>query len=289
MLTDQADEYQIIKLIIDKNPQQLQFKFALWTREAVRQLIKQEIGEELPISTVGDYLKKWKFTSKKPIKRAYERKDEKTKAWLEEEYPKIKKQAKAEGADIWWAEKQGKTCDLMSQGNFVRTACVSLPTNLKGYAPIGSKNKPVLKHPARKFKINMISAITNTGKTMFALYDEIVNVEKFIDFLQKVIESNDKKVYMIVDNLRVHHAKLVTAWIEKHKNRIAIFYLPPYLPDYNPDEYLNQDYKRNANKNRIPTNLTELRENTENYMDDLIKDTKKVSNFFKHPSISYAA
>ena len=269
-----ADEYQIIKLIIDKNPQQLQFKFALWTREAVRQLIKQEIGEELPLSTVGDYLKKWKFTSKKPIKRAYERKDEKTKAWLEEEYPKIKKQAKKENADIWWGDE---------------TACVSLPTNLKGYAPIGSKNKPVLKHPARKFKINMISAITNTGKTMFALYDESINVEKFIDFLQKVIESSEKKVYMIVDNLRVHHAKLVTAWIEKHKNRIAIFYLPPYSPDYNPDEYLNQDYKRNANKNRIPTNLKELRENTENYMDNLIKDTQKVSNFFKHPSISYAA
>jgi transposase len=76
---------------------------------------------------------------------------------------------------------------------------------------------------------------------MFALYDESVNVEKFIDFLQKVIESSEKKVYMIVDNLRVHHAKLVTAWIEKHKNRIAIFYLPPYSPDYNPDEYLNQD------------------------------------------------
>jgi transposase len=270
----QEQEQQIIRLLIDKNPQQLQFKFALWTREAVRQLIKQEIKIELPISTVGDYLKRWKFTSKKPIKRAYERKDEKTKQWLEVEYPKIKKEAKKDNADIWWADE---------------TACVSLPTNLKGYAPIGSKNKPILKHPARKFKINMISAITNTGKTMFSLYDESVNIEKFIDFLQKVIDSSDKKVYIIVDNLRVHHAKLVTAWIEEHKDKIAIFYLPPYSPDYNPDEYLNQDYKRNANKNRIPINLKELRENTENYMNNLVKDTEKVANFFKHPSIVYAA
>ena len=267
-------EAKIIRMLIDTNPQQLQFKFALWTREAVRQLIFRELEIDMPISTVGDYLAKWQFTSKKPIKRAYERKDVNTQKWLNEEYPQIKKEAKSENADIWWADE---------------TACVSLPSNLKGYAPIGSKNKPILNHPAQKFKINMISAITNTGKTMFALYDESVNVEKFIDFLQKVIESSEKKVYMIVDNLRVHHAKLVTAWIEKHKNRIAIFYLPPYSPDYNPDEYLNQDYKRNANKNRIPTNLKELRENTENYMDNLIKDTQKVSNFFKHPSISYAA
>jgi transposase len=267
-------EEQIIRLIIDKNPKQLQFKFALWTREAVKQLIKEVIGEELPISTVGDYLKRWQFTSKKPIKRAYERKDAQTKAWLNEEYPRIKKQAKKEDAEIWWADE---------------TACVSLPSNLKGYAKIGSKHKPVLKHPAKKFKINMISAITNTGKTMFSLYDESVNVEKFIDFLEKVIESADKKVYMIVDNLRVHHAKLVTSWIEKHKDKIAIFYLPPYSPDYNPDEYLNQDYKRNANKNRIPENKKQLEENTLAYMNDLVKNKEKVANFFKHPSIVYAA
>ena len=157
-------EQQIIRQLIDKNPKQLQFKFALWTREAVKHLIKHELDIDMPISTVGHYLKKWEFTSKKPIKRAYERKDANTQKWLNEEYPKIKKQAKAEGAEIWWGDE---------------TACVSLPSNLKGYAPVGSKNKPILTHPAQKFKINMISAITNTGKTMFSLYDESINVDRF--------------------------------------------------------------------------------------------------------------
>lgn len=272
-LSDEQERH-IIRQLIDTTPQQLKFKFALWTREAVKYLIKHELGIDMPISTVGHYLKKWEFTSKKPIKRAYERKDEQTKHWLEVEYPKIKKQAKVENADIWWGDE---------------TACVSLPTNLKGYAPIGSKNKPILTHPAQKFKINMISAITNTGKTMFSLYDESVNVERFIDFLQKVIDSSDKKVYMIVDNLRVHHAKLVTAWIEEHKDKIAIFYLPPYSPEFNPDEYLNQDYKRNANKNNIPFTKVQLRKNTENYMNEISNNQEKVANFFMHPSIAYAA
>ncbi len=227
ILTDEQ-ERRIIRKLVDTTPQQLKFKFALWTREAVKQLIKHELDIDMPISTVGHYLKKWQFTSKKPIKRAYERKDEQTKRWLKEEYPKIKKQAKKENADIWWGDE---------------TACVSLPSNLKGYAPKGAKIKPILEHPAKKFKINMISAITNTGKTMFALYDESINVDRFIEFLQKVIDSSDKKVYMIVDNLRVHHAKRVTQWIEEHKDKIAIFYLPPYSPELNPDEYLNQDYK----------------------------------------------
>ena len=105
----------------------------------------------------------------------------------------------------------------------------------------------------------MISAITNTGKMMFSLYDKSINVDRFIEFLQKVIDSSNRKVYMIVDNLKVHHAKLVTAWIEKHNDKIAIFYLPPYSPEFNPDEYLNQDYKRNANKNNIPTTQSQLR------------------------------
>jgi transposase len=143
-------EAKIIRMLIDKNPQQLQFKFALWTREAVKQLIFRELEIDMPISTVGDYLAKWQFTSKKPIKRAYERKDVNTQKWLNEEYPQIKKEAKSENADIWWAEKQGKTCDLMSQGNFVRTACQNLANNLKGYAPIGSKIKPILTYTAKK-------------------------------------------------------------------------------------------------------------------------------------------
>jgi len=271
---DPQQEKKIIRLLVDKTPKQLQFKFALWTREAVRQLIKQEIGIELPISTVGEYLRRWQFTSKKPIKRAYERKDAQTKKWLEEEYPQIKKQAKKENADIWWADE---------------TSCVSLPTNLKGYAPKGAKIKPILEHPAKKFRINMISAITNTGKSMFALYDKSINVERFIDFMQRVIESSQRKVYLIVDNLRVHHAKLVKAWIEEHEDQIAIFYLPPYSPEFNPDEYLNQDYKRNANKNNIPTNEKELEKNTLNHMNTLQNNPEKVANYFKHPSVAYAA
>ena len=267
-------EAKIIRMLIDTTPEQLKFKFALWTIEAVQTLIKHETDIDMPISTVGYYLAKWKFTSKKPIKRAYERKDNATKAWLEEIYPKIKKEAKKDNADIWWADE---------------TACQNLANNLKGYAPIGTHNKPVLEHTAKKFKINMISAITNTGKSMFSLYDESIKIDSFIEFCKKVIDSNSgKKVFLIVDNLRVHHAKLVKAWEEENKDKIKLFYLPAYSPDYNPDEYLNQDYKQSANKYELPTTQKELRNNTEKYMLSIQNNPQKVANFFKHPKVQYA-
>jgi len=55
------------------------------------------------------------------------------------------------------------------------------------------------------------------------------------------------------------------------------------------NKYLNQDYKRNANKNNIPFTKAQLRKNTENYMNEILQNEEKVANFFKYPSIAYAA
>jgi len=267
-----AQEREIVKMLCDYNPKQLEFTFALWTRESVKALIDRECSMDMPISTVGRYLKKWKFTAKKPIKRAYERNDAKVKEWMQKEYPKIKERSHKEDADIWWADE---------------TSCVSMPNTLKGYAR--NNEKPVLQHTAKKFKINMISAITNTGKTLFSLYEEAINTDRFIEFLQKSIQSSNSKIFMIVDNLRVHHAKAVKKWVSEHKEQIELFFLPAYSPDLNPDEYLNQDYKKNANKNSLPTTKKQLENNTLAYMQTLKQNPQKVANFFKHKSVLYAA
>jgi len=267
-----SQEAQIIKRLIDTTPKQLKFKYVLWTREAVKKLIKHDYDIEMPISTVGKYLQRWEFTSQVPIKRAYERNDKAVQTWLEDTYPQIEKQSKEENAEIQWADE---------------TACVSLPSIIKGYAPKGKT--PVMEHTAKRFKINMISSITNRGKLRFMIYEQNMDASVFITFLERLIESSQKKVFLILDNLRIHHAKLVKAWVEEHKEKIALFYLPAYSPDLNPDEYLNNDFKRNVNAKHIPINKKELAQNTENFMSMLSKDSQRVANYFKHEKIAYAA
>ncbi len=265
-------EINLIKRLIDTTPKQLKFKFVLWTREAVKKLIKNDCNIDMPISTVGKYLQRWEFTSQVPIKRAYERSDAKVQEWLKNEYPTIEKQSKEENAEIQWADE---------------TACVSLPSIIKGYAPKGKT--PVMGHTAKRFKINMISSITNRGKLRFMVYEQNMDADLFVTFLERLIESSDKKIYLILDNLRVHHSKIVKAWVEEHKEKIALFYLPAYSPDLNPDEYLNNDFKRNVNKEHIPINKKELAQNTENFMSMLTQNPQRVSNYFKHEKIAYAA
>ena len=115
-------ESEIQKLIRDKRPEQLKFKFALWTREAVAELVRSKFGVKLAKRTVGDYLKRWNFTPQKPIVRAYEQNPEAVKKWLEEEYPKIKADAVCENAEIHWADE---------------TAIVNTDVRGRSYAPCG--------------------------------------------------------------------------------------------------------------------------------------------------------
>jgi len=265
-------EASIIKRLIDTTPQQLKFKYVLWTRESVQKLIKHDLDIEMPISTVGKYLQRWEFTSQVPVKRAYERNDAKVQQWLEETYPTIEQQAKEERAEIQWADE---------------TACVSLPSIIKGYAPKGKT--PVMEHTAKRFKINMISSITNRGKLRFMVYEQNMNADLFITFLERLIISSNKKIFLILDNLRVHHSKIVKDWVKEHQEKIALFYLPAYSPDLNPDEYLNNDFKRNVNSKHIPTNTKELTRNTEDFMQMLSQNPQRIANYFQHEKIAYAS
>jgi transposase len=271
-LLSSAQEIAIQKMIVDKLPEQLKLDFALWTRKAVKELVEREFGVVLAITTMGDYLRKWGFTPQKPKKMAYEQCPRKVQKWLDEEYPAIKQQAKQEEAVIYWGDETG-----------VKNQC----NHGRSYAPKG--RTPIKKSMSKRFSVNMISAVTNQGKVQFLLYSDTMNADKFIEFMQQLIKSSTQKVYFIVDNLRVHHSKTVKEWGEENKEKIALFFIPSYSPEMNPDEYLNCDLKQGMSVKKSPKNKETLQSNVQNHMDMLQGKPERVTKYFEHKAIKYAA
>lgn len=258
-------------MIVDKMPDQLKLDFALWTRKAVKELIEREFGIILAITTMGDYLRKWGFTPQKPKKQAYEQCPKAVKKWLDNEYPAIKSRAKAEGAEIHWGDETG-----------IKNNC----NHGRSYSPKGKT--PVKKHMAKRFSLNMVSTVTNQGKVQFMIYTGSMNSERLIEFMQLLIKESSSKIFLILDNLRVHHSKPVKEWLENEEN-IEVFYLPSYSPDRNPDEYLNCDLKQGMSSKPSPKTQEILNQNVQNHMNMLKESPDRVVKYFDHKSIEYAA
>jgi len=265
-------EMEIRHLIVDKSPEQLRLPGCMWTRENIRELIREKYKIEMPLSTLGYYLARWGFSVQRPTKRAYKQDEAKVAEWVDVEFPGISERAKEENAEILFGDELG----IQNTANYA-----------KGYAPIGKT--PVVRVESKRFKINMISAVSARGKLRFMLYKENMNSDKLIDFMRRLVKDTSKKVFLILDHLRVHHSKKVRAWLEKHKQEIEVFFLPPYAPEYNPDELLNSDLKRGIGKKCMPRSQEELIHNVRSHMKRLQFDSGKIRSFFNAPFTFYAA
>ena len=263
---------EVRRLIKDKMPDQLKLPFGLWTREAVQQLIYDKYGIELSRWQVGRYLKSWGYTPQKPISKAYEQDPKRVAQWLEKEYPAIKKKAKKQNAVIYFEDEVGMRSDHQAG---------------KSYAPKGAT--PVIKKTGQRFSLNMVSAISNKGHVEFMILDGTFNGGVFLDFLTRLIKYKQYKIFLVVDGHSAHKTKLVKAWLEEHKDRIELFFLPPYSPELNPQEYVNQDLKTNVIGKKRPINKAQMKTNVEDFMYKRKNDKKQVQKYFHASHIKYAA
>ena len=258
-LTPEQEEC-VQQLIDSKSPQELAIPAALWTRQAVQELLHQQTGLRLPIRTVGEYLLRWGYTPQKPVRKAYKQDPKAVAQWLEKTYPEIERRAAQEGGEIHWGDETG-----------VRSTC----QHSRGYAHPG--DTPEMTVPGTRFSVNMISTITAQGQVRWMIYEGKMNAALFIVFLTRLIAGASKKIFLIVDNLSVHEAAAVEAWLAGKQEQLEVFYLPKYTPERNPDEYLNCDVKGNVNADGLPKDRAALKGKLRRFM-------QKLSNYPKTAS-----
>ncbi len=265
---------QVVRTIQGRCPDQLKLPFYLWTREAVGELIESRFGVCRSKWQVGRYLAQWGFTPQKPIRKAFERDPVAVKKWIEEEYPNIRMKAKRDKALIFWGDEMGLRSDHTVGQSYGR----------KGVTP-------VILGTGQRFRCNMISAITNQGKLCFMTFRKKFGSDVFLVFLKRLVRNNRKKVYLIIDKHPVHRSSKVAQWLKEDKNikRIAIFYLPGYSPELNPDELLNQDVKSNALGRQRPHDQHEMIGNVRRYLWNRQRQPSVVKNFFQEKHVRYAA
>jgi transposase len=259
-------------LIQRHTPDELDLPFALWSRAAVRELIRQRFGVRLAVRTMGTYLARWGFTAQKPIRRAYEQDPAAVRCWLRRDYSPIAARAKAENGTIFWGDETGLRSDDVRG---------------RSYAPRGRTPEVRVNH--KRAGLGLISAVTNKGELRWMVLDGAITAQGLLRFLARLIRDADQKVFLILDRLPVHRSAKVRAWLAGREAEIAVFYLPGYSPELNPDEGVNGDLKQVVTREPPARSKAQLKRAVVGPMRKLSKLPRRVRSFFRHKTFRYAA
>ncbi len=271
-LLDVAQETEVRRLICRHTPDELDLPFALWSRAAVQEVIQQHCGVVLAVRTVGKYLARWGFTAQKPIRRAYEQNPAAVRRWLGRDYPAIVAAARRARGTIFWGDETGLRSDDVRG---------------RSYAPRG--RTPVVRVCHRRAGLGLISAVSNRGAVRWMVLDGAVNAPALIRFLERLIREVPRKVFLILDRLRVHRAARVCDWLAEHRARIEVFYLPAYSPELNPDEGLNADLKQVVTRKAPARSKQQLKRAAISHLRRLSRSPARIRSYFRHKPVRYAA
>jgi transposase len=260
----------VAKTVREKNPLQLNFPFALWTLGMIRELIRKQFQVRLSEVSVGRLMRNLGFSAQRPLRRASEQDPVMVERWRSQDYPQIRKQAKKAKALIFFADEASIRSDYHSGHT---------------WAPKG--RTPIVEKTGARFSLNMMSAISPKGEFRFMVHEGTATAETFCLFLKRLAAGIEQKIYLIVDGHRIHRAKKVQKLLKKLKGKITLFFLPPYSPQLNPDEWVWAQVKGKVGK-QIVRSRDELKEKVNSALRSLQRMPEKLKKIFHAPDCRYA-
>jgi transposase len=257
-------------MINGKDPRVHGFGMALWTRSLIRDLIKKNFAKSVSLVTVGRILKKLGMSPQRPLYRSWKQDPERVERWKREEYPAIRARAAAEGATILFADEAS-----------VRTDYHAGTT----WAPVGQT--PVVISSAVRHSVKIVSAVGQRGELSFHVHEGSMDAQRFIEFLTSMLHDFDTPIFLVVDGSSVHKAKIVKEFIEGTGGRLKLFFLPPYSPELNPDEWVNKNVKHDRIARAVPFTRDDLTTVAVEALERLKKCPGIVRGFFGDPKLRY--
>lgn len=257
-------------LIIEIDPRQLGFAMALWTREMIGDLIRQRFRITLSKITVGRILKNLGLSPQRPLYRAYQQDPEKVREWKENKYPEIRKEADERGAAIFFADEASVRTDFHSGTT---------------WAPVGQT--PVVTATGDRKSIMMVSAISPRGELRFHIHEGSFRSAHFIEFCKQLLKNSDRDIFLIVDGSSVHTAKQVKEFVASTDGKLQLYFLPPYSPDLNPDEWVWKNVKHDTIGRSAVRGKDDLKAVAVGALRHLQKFPGKVRGFFADPKLAY--
>lgn len=263
-------EQQIFRWINGRDPRQYGLDFGLWTRRVVAGLIEKKFSINLGVTAVGELLAHLGLTPQKPLQRAYQRDPEAIEKWQRETFPAIAKQAKAEGAEIYFWDESGFRADTVHGRTW----------GVRGQTP-------VVHRPGQRQSISAASAVSANGAFWFCTYDGGLNGELFLELLQQMMKYRRKPVHLVLDGLPAHKTALVKKYVASTEGRLTLHFLPGYAPELNPDELVWSHVKRTGTARRPLQKGEKLRDMIEEQLANLKRMPDLVRSFFKAPFVAY--
>ena len=258
--------------VTGKSPLQFRFEFALWTREMIRMLLREEFSLKLSLTSVGRLLRQLGLSCQRPLFRATEQDPERVRRWRDEEFPLIRRMAKEAGARIFFGDEAGVRSDYHAGTTW------------------GVKGKtPVVPRTGQRKSVNMLSAVSARGELRFMLVQGRVNGPVFAEFLRRLMHNAPQPIFLILDGHSIHHSRPVRGFVASQEGRLRLFFLPPYSPELNPDEQV-WNYVKHHGIGKVTLRVaTDLRRFVLARLRSLQRLPWAVRMFFLTPHTQYAA
>src|ERR687890_235488 len=206
----------------------------------------------------------------RPLWRAWQADPDAVARWKEQEFPAIRKQAKTEGATIYFGDEAGIRSDYHAGTT---------------WAPVGQT--PVVKATGARHSLNMISAVTAQGLLRFSTYTGSLTGARFIEFCRKLMHDTAGPVYLVVDGHPVHRSKLVKQFVASTDRQLKLFVLPAYSPQLNPDEWVWKNVKHDRVGRTSTTGPEDFKAKIIGALRRLQKMPHIVRAFFADPDLRY--